>query len=131
MTKYSLHTYVEINTNPSYALGNMGELLTKGNHYKDQRVDGVVDGDEVQARGDEEGGHRAPAPGVRMRHPEEAAASRHGGARRRRRRRQPLGAEAPCPFFLDDGACVDKFLPLLGCCQEGGISWLCLGALQK
>ena len=30
-------------------------------HYKVQRVDGVVDEDEVQARGEEDGGHHAPA----------------------------------------------------------------------
>ena len=72
---------------------------------------------KMKARGDEDGGHRAPA-------------WRRGGgapAWRRleegRRRRRPLGAEAPCPFFfLGDGAGVDKFLPLLGCCQGGGIS---------
>jgi hypothetical protein len=71
----------------------------------------------MKARGDEDGGHRAPVPGM-----EEAAPRREapGGGWRRR---QPLGAEAPCPFFfLGDGAGVDEFLPLLGCCQHGGFS---------
>ena len=40
----------------------MGELLTRGKHYKVQRVDGVVDEEEVQPRRDEDGGHLAPAP---------------------------------------------------------------------
>ena len=72
---------------------------------------------KMKARGDEDGSHRAPAPGV-----EEAVPRREapGGGRRRR---QPLGAEAPCPFFfLTDGGDVDGFLPLLVCCQRGGIS---------
>ena len=72
---------------------------------------------KMKARGDEDEGHRAPAPGV-----EEAAPRREapGGGWRRR---QPLGAEAPSPlFFLADGGDVDGFLPLLGGCQEGGIS---------
>ena len=57
MTKYLLHTYVEINTNPSYALGNMEKLLTKGKHYKVQWLDEVVGEEEVKARGDGDGGH--------------------------------------------------------------------------
>ena len=39
----------------------MGELITRGKHYKVQRDDRVVDGDEVQARGDGDDGHGAPA----------------------------------------------------------------------
>ena len=70
----------------------------------------------MKARGDEDGGHLAP--GV-----EEAAAPRREAPGEGRRSRRPLGAAPPCPFFfLGDGAGVDEFLPLLGCCQEGGIS---------
>ena len=72
---------------------------------------------KMKTHGDEDGGHRAPAPGV-----EEAVPRREapGGGRRRR---QPLGARPPCPiFFLGDGGDVDEFLALLGCCQGGGIS---------
>ena len=80
---------------------------------------------KMKARGDKDGDHRAPAPGV-----EEAAPRREapgGGAAP-----AALGAEAPCPFFfLGDGAGVDEFLPLLGCCHEGGILWLWLGASKN
>ena len=67
MTKYFIASHIEIIVNSSYSLGNMGELLTRGKHYKVQRDDRVVDGEGVQARGDEEeascprrGGEAAP-----------------------------------------------------------------------
>lgn len=60
MTKYFIASHIEIIANSSYALGNMGELLTRGKHYKVQRLEGVVGEDEVHAH-DEDGG---PVPPV-------------------------------------------------------------------